>query len=178
MFLFVCRGAIRFFTEPPEIASSTTSAAIVTTMAEPFSLDNFVSTNDQEMQDEEDNSKDDDKNEDEEMSDDEEDEKRMKSSLKTPTSSLKHPSPRLTRSQAKAKGVTFSIDTKGTELLRKRKSVKRQQLEEEAISPTAQRKLGLVATKKTGLIKKIQKSKKKSAKKADELSEIVQNMTF
>lgn len=98
------------------------------------------------------------------------------SSMKTPPNK-KLPSPRLTRSQAKKKGVTFSIDTQGTDLLRRRKSVRKQQPDEETISPTAQKKLGLVATK-TGLMKKIKKSKKKSSKKADELSEVIKNMAF
>jgi len=83
----------------------------------------------------------------------------------------------ITRSAAKKKGVTFAVDSKSTEANRKRQATQRRQPQEESLSPKAKKQLGLVAVKKT-MMKKIRKSSKKVAKKADELSEVVKNMSF
>lgn len=83
---------------------------------------------------------------------------------------------RVTRSTAK-KSVTFAVDDNTTSELRSKRSAKRQSKPEEAISPEGQKKLGLVASKKT-IMKKLRKSSKKSAKKASILSDMVDSLTM
>jgi len=89
--------------------------------------------------------------------------------------SASEPTGRLTRSAAKK--VSFNVDSKATAVVRNRRNAKRQQNPEDAISPEGMRRLGLATTKKI-LMKKIQKNKKKTAKKADELSAVVKNLKF
>ncbi|CAL8110054.1 unnamed protein product [Orchesella dallaii] len=150
-------GAIRFFTEPPTPEeSAATSAAIVSTLSKPFSLTDFVPNNEVEM----DNAEGSDDDDDAEMKMQTEDE----------------PNRRVTRSAAK-KSVSFAIDDDTTHTLSSRKSAKRQAKAEQAISPEGQRKLGLVASKKT-IMKKLRKSKKKSAKHASALSDLVETLTM
>jgi len=172
-------AAIRFFTDPPELASSTVSSTIVTTMSEAFSLDSFVEGNveaanggdDEEMNDISNSNDNDD-------SDDEMEEEEEVSKPASPSPNMKKPSPRLTRSMAKNKGVTFSVDTAGTSLARTRKSLRRQGgASEDAISPQHQAKLGM-GKPRAVLMKKIKKSKKKTAKKVDDLASIVDRISF
>jgi hypothetical protein len=160
-------GAIRFFTEPPEFQSSATSASIVTSMAEPFSLDNFDSKEDAEMAE-------DDEEEDDDDEDDEETEN-METTENPETTAETSANMRLTRSAAKR--VSFNVDTRAGNAVRDKRNAKRQKNPEETISREGQKKLGLVAVKKT-MMKKIKKNRKKISKKADELSAVVENLSF
>jgi len=143
-------GAIRFFTEPPELSSTTTSTAFVTDLAQPFTLDKFETTT---------------LTPDAEMEDEDEDDVEMEAEEAKPAG-------RVTRS-ASRKSVSFAVNTEilGTKRQQKMKAAAAPVV---GISPQEKSKLlhGLVATKKT-LLKKLRKSKKKTSKQASSLADIM-----
>lgn len=163
------RGAIKFFTEPPALEKAPTeSTSIVGSLSKPFSLDDFVPNNDVEMDDTEDT---------EEPEDQAESGAPMEDSLEQKMETEpEETNRRVTRSAAK-KSVTFAVDDNATNELLQKRSTKRQTKPEAAISPEGQKKLGLVATKKT-IMKKLRKSKKKNSKQASALSDLVDSLTM
>lgn len=164
-FLYCCSGAIRFFTEPPASQEAAVEATtLVTSLSKVFSLDDFVSNNDsQEMEQ--------DHATNETISEPHEDVQSQEMETEE-----EQPMRRITRSAAK-KSVSFAIDEGATSLLQDRKTSKKQRQSDVTISPEGQKKLGLVASKKT-IMKKLRKSKKKSAKHASALSDLVGTLSM
>jgi len=158
-------GTIKFFTEPPELPTTTSVTSIVTKLSAPFSLDNFASASsskpDVDMEDD-----------DEETDDDEEDVEMA------PKEVEEVPPRRVTRSAAR-KSVTFAVNTEMLGNTRRKKKLKASTKDSpDKPSPSSlSPKVSLVATKKA-LFKKIKKAKKKSAKHASELSDMVETLSF
>lgn len=106
----------------------------------------------------------------------EEDDETEITSETTQEMDTEEPARRVTRSAAK-KLVTFAVDDQATSELINKRAAKRQSQPQEAISPEGQRKLGLVASKRT-IMKKLRKSKKKSTKHVSALSDLVDTLSM
>jgi nuclear GTP-binding protein len=158
-------GAIRFFTEPPELKSATSESSIVTGLSAPFSLDSFVPSlvPDEDMEGSSDDDISEDKVKDVAMSDDE---------------VVEAPQRRVTRSVAR-KSVTFAVNTEMVGHSKGKKKLKAETKDspQKSCFPSSVGRVSVIATKKA-FMKKIKKAKKKSAKHASELSDMVETMSF